>query len=239
MDNDVMSLDEILEDPYYMEQFNKRIKNMSDGTLKADSRQARMEEKQMTDAIVTNTATPQPEATPQTQSTQSAAVNVDMDTIVRLAEEKAVQKMDAVFKSMLTQNGLDPETAKAMTAEWKSKQTTPEQVLKAKDDEIAALQASMLAEQQKSIALMKGVPLADESQADKVNAVLTLAKSNVSDKVTYEQALDNALKVIRFDNIGQTGFVVTAGQSGGGAQQKTAADEILLAAQQAMGIIVN
>ena len=235
MDDEVMSLDEILEDPYYMEQFNKRIQNMSDGTLKADSRQAGMEEHQMADETMATTT--QSNAA---QTTQSTAVNVDIEAISKLAAEKAEQKMDAVFKSMLTQNGLDPETAKAMAAEWKSKQVTPEQMLKEKDDAIAALQAEKLAEQQKNIAILKGIPLADETQADKVAAALTLARSYVSDTVTYEQALDNALKIISFGNTQQqSGFVPTMGQSGGGANQQTAKDEMLAAAQKAMGIIVK
>ena len=165
-----------------------------------------------------NTATtPQAEAAQATQPTQSTAVNVDVEAISRLAAEKAEQKMDAVFKSMLTQHGLDPETAKNMTAEWKAKQSTPEKELKARDEQIKILQAEKLAEQQKNIAILKGIPLADEAQADKVNAVLTLAKSYVSDTVTYEQALDNALKIISFEKEQQTGFTATAGQSGGGA----------------------
>lgn len=186
------------------------------------------------------TITPQAVVSPVTPTTQSTAVNVDIEAISKLAAEKAEQKMDAVFKSMLTQHGLDPETAKNMAAEWKAKQSTPEKEIQALTEANNTLKATIEAEQQKNIAIMKGVPLADTAQADKVNACLTLAKSYVSDTVTYEQALDNALKIISFGEAEkQTGFVPTAGQSGGGSTQKTAADEILLAAQKAMGIVVK
>ena len=198
-----------------------------------------------TEGTETNT-TPQAAAPPAAAAssqaaspTQSTAVNVDIEAIARVAAEKGGQKEEAVFKSMLLQDGLDMELVKAMTAEWKAKQTTPEQILKEKDDAIAALQAEKLAEQQKTIALMKGIPLADETQTDKVNAVLTLAKSYVSDTVTYEAALDNALKIINFGEQQQSGFVPTAGQSGGGTAQKTTKEEMLAAAQKAMGIIVK
>ena len=184
--------------------------------------------------------TPAPPAPPAPQTTQSTAVNVDIEAIARLAAEKGEQKTEAVFKSMLSQGGLDMESIKAMTSEWKSKQTTPEAEIKQRDEMIATLQAEKLAEQQKNIAILKGIPLADETQADKVAAALTLARSYVNETVTYEQALDNALKIISFgETQQQTGFVPTTGQSGGGTVQQTAKEEMLAAAQKAMGIIVK
>jgi hypothetical protein len=68
---------------------------------------------------------------------------VDISAIVSQAETKAMEaaekKMEAVFKSMLSQQGFDSQAITAMTNEWKSKQVTPEQ-------EIIALNIALQAE---------------------------------------------------------------------------------------------
>lgn len=128
----------------------------------------------------------QPQAAPQT-------VNVDINAIAQIAEQKAEQKMQNVFKDMLKQQGFDSETVNAMAAEYKAKQVTPEQT-------IQELRQKVELSEQREAALLKGIPLStdDETEKQKVNACLTLAKSYVSDDVPFAVALDKALEIISF-----------------------------------------
>ena len=150
--------------------------------------------------VLPTQSTPQPAA-----PTQPQTANVDINAIISQAETKASEaaekKMTGVFKSMLEQQGFDAEAISKMTADWKAKQVTPEQELKQRDDTIGQLQRQLEDEKQEKIALSKGVPLSsdDEPTKEKVNACLTLAKSYVSDTVTFEQALDKALAIINFE----------------------------------------
>lgn len=138
--------------------------------------------------------------------TQPQAVNVDIQAILKQAEEKANQvaetKADAVMKSMLKQQGLDDENIKTMLAEWKSNQVTPEQTIQELQTKLELANKKETELTQREIALLKGVPLnsQEETEKEKVNACLTLAKSYVSETVTFETALDKALNVISFEN---------------------------------------
>lgn len=162
---------------------------------------------------------------PTAPTTQSTAGNVDYSAIIETAAQKAAaeteKKFDGVLKSMIKQQApqTDEETIKAMVADYKSKQVTPEKEIQTRDETIKTLQATIEAEQQKNTAMLKGVPLSDEAQAEKVNACLTLAKSYVSDTVTFEQALDKAMNVISFTAAEEqkpSGFQVSAGASNTG-----------------------
>jgi len=152
-----------------------------------------------------------PAPTPVQAAATPTAVNVDINSIISQAETKASEaaekKMEAVFKSMLQQQGLDTETINKMTEEWRSKQTTPEQIIQGKDAEIqqrdgtiTQLQQQIETERQEKIALSKGVPLGAEDEAVKEKAVacFTLAKSYMSDTVPFESALEKALQIISF-----------------------------------------
>ena len=151
-----------------------------------------------------NTPQAEQQTVPQTQAPQTTAVNVDYSSIIETAAQKAAQetekKFDGVLKSMIKQQAPDVDNAilQQLVADYKLKQPTPEKMLAEKDTKIATLQATIESEQQKNTAILKGVPLSDETQADKVNACLTLAKSYVNETVTYDQALDKALLIISF-----------------------------------------
>lgn len=136
----------------------------------------------------------------QAAQTPTAAVSVDMEAINKAAEARAERAAQAAVKDMLKQQGLDDTAVKAMLDEWKSKQTTPEQELKRRDETIGTLQQQLDAERQEKAALAKGIPLTteDETMKAKVAACMTLAKSYVSADVPFETALDKALQIISF-----------------------------------------
>jgi len=105
----------------------------------------------MSEQSTTVQPTPQVQATtPQqvVQPTPPALVQqvqqptVDTNAIVSQAEAKAVEaaekKMEAVFKSMLEQKGFDTETISQMTAEWKSKQVTPDMKIQELENQLKA-----------------------------------------------------------------------------------------------------
>lgn len=88
--------------------------------------------------------TQQPDTTPQaaasqTPQQQGAANNaqsaVDMAAIEKAAQERAERAAATVVKDMLKQQGLDDEAIKTMLKEYKDKQVTPEQALKALEKE--------------------------------------------------------------------------------------------------------
>lgn len=139
-------------------------------------------------------------------------MNVDIQAIISQAETKASEaaekKMEAVFKSMLQQQGLDSDAIITMTADWKAKQVTPEQIIKTKDEEIqqrdgtiSTLQQQIETERQEKLALSKGIPLGAEDEAvrEKAIACISLAKSYMSDSVPFDSALEKALKIINFE----------------------------------------
>ncbi|MCL2096939.1 MAG: hypothetical protein FWH10_08560 [Oscillospiraceae bacterium] len=88
------------------------------------------------------TAGQQPE-----QNTSPQAVNVDINAIISQAEIKAMEaaekKMEAVFKSILEQKGLDAESIKKMTDEWRANQVTPEQTIQTLQGELAKTQSEI------------------------------------------------------------------------------------------------
>lgn len=129
----------------------------------------------------THTATPPVTTPPQ-------AVTVDMDTITKTATEAAEKKMQAVFKSMLAQQGLDAETINKMTAEFKAKQKTPEQELQAAQEQLTAEQGEKLALQRRIAALGKGVP------ADKADKYIKLAEAYLCEDGDFDKAMDAALQ---------------------------------------------
>lgn len=137
----------------------------------------------------------------QVENTQPQAVTVDMEAINKAAEQRAERAAQTVVKDMLKQQGLDDEAIKGVLADWKSKQTTPEQALAAEKEKTAAAEARAIASEEKTIALSKGVPIGstDEATTEKVTACMTLAKSYVTADVTFDVALEKALKIIRFE----------------------------------------
>ena len=98
------------------------------------------------------TVQPVQATTPQVGGTQATPVinvqtPVDTNAIVSQAEQKAVEaaekKMEAVFKSMLSQQGLDSESINAMTAEWKAKQVTPDMQIQELQNKLAESNAKI------------------------------------------------------------------------------------------------
>jgi len=103
----------------------------------------------MSEQATQTTVQPVQATTPQVGGTQATPVinvqtPVDTNAIVSQAEQKAIEaaekKMMGVFKSMLEQSGLDPETINKMATEWKEKQITPDMIIQEKDKRIAELE---------------------------------------------------------------------------------------------------
>lgn len=97
--------------------------------------------------------TPVTPSTAEKPVTQPQAVqHVDADAVVAQAAAKATEaaekKMEAVFKSMLQQQGLDTSTINEMTKDWKEKHSTPE-------DTIRQLQGLVQAEQEKNATIQQ------------------------------------------------------------------------------------
>ena len=119
-------------------------------------------------------------------NTPPQAATVDIESLNRIAENRAERAAQAAVRDTLKQQGFDDEAIKEMVADWKSKKKTPEQVLAEKE---AALQA---AEQEKStletkIAVMsKGIP------AEDVDDYLAMAKVRMDkgEADSLEKALD-------------------------------------------------
>lgn len=149
-----------------------------------------MEDNNTTTQATDNGATEQATTAPVT-STPPQAATVDVDAITRAASEKAEEaasrKMEAVFKSMLAQQGLDSETIAKMTDEWKSKQVTPELQMQEKDAAIAAAKAENETLQRQIAAIGKGVP------ADKAAKYIKLAESYMDASTGFDAALDAAI----------------------------------------------
>ncbi len=149
-----------------------------------------MENNTTTNGTTAQAATAPATQTP-SQTAHAPAAQVDVDSIVSKAEAKAVdaaeKKMEAVFKSMLQQQGLDADTIAKMTNEWKSKQVTPEQQLQEKDTALTAEKAKNETLHHQIAALGKGVP------ADKMARYIKLAESYTDEKTGFEAALDLAI----------------------------------------------
>lgn len=132
-----------------------------------------------------------PAPTPVQAAATPTAVNVDINSIISQAETKASEaaerKMTGVFRSMLEQQNLDPETINRMTAEWKAKQQTPEQIAAEKDGTITGLTNDNLKLQRQLSAVGKGIP------ADKSDKYIALAQSYLAEDGDFGKALDAAL----------------------------------------------
>ena len=134
--------------------------------------------------------TPEVNTTAQPENTPSTAVMVDTDGIITQASQKATEaaekKMEAVFKSMLQQQGLDADSINKMTAEWKGKQQTPEQVHTELSEANAKLQKELDAKNQQFRAIAKGIP------ADKSAQYIALATTYGGED--FDKALDMAIE---------------------------------------------
>ena len=145
----------------------------------------------MADETTTTTTETAPATTPAAtlSNTQSTAATVDEAAIIARAEAKAAEvaqsRMEGAFKSMLAQSGLDADAITKITDEWKSKQTTPEQIAQEKDDEIARLKSEIEQTRNERIAIGKGVP------DDRVAAYTRLAAGYDGDD--FAAKLDAAL----------------------------------------------
>lgn len=120
--------------------------------------------------------------------TPSTAVNVDINQIITQAETKAAEaaekKMTAVFQSMLEQHGLDKAAISTMTAEWKEKQVTPEQQIKAAQEAAAAAQEEVENYKQAEVLSKKEIPTAFQK------LVKFEAKQLMTDGVDFAAAVD-------------------------------------------------
>jgi len=142
-------------------------------------------------ATPTTPTAPAPVTMPTQAAQTSTAAAIDINSIISQAEAKASEaaekKMTGVFKSMLEQQGLDTETINKMTAEFKAKQQTPEQIAAEKDGTITGLTNDNLKLQRQLAAIGKGVP------ADKSDKYIALAQSYLGDDGDFGKALDAAL----------------------------------------------
>lgn len=141
----------------------------------------------------TNTAAQPEQPTTPTGAAQTAQqpATVDINAIVSQAAQKAAEiaseaqekKMDAVFKSMLKQSGLDDAAIQTMLADWKSKQTTPEDTIKQLQGDVALRDAELTALKQEKILRSHG--LTDDEDIEiygiRINKLVTDGK-------TFEQA---------------------------------------------------
>lgn len=144
-------------------------------------------------------------------ATPPQAANVDMDAITKTATEAAEKKMQAVFKSMLSQQGFDSETINQMTAEFKAKQKTPEQELQAAQTLIATEKAEKLALQRQITALGKGIP------ADKADKYIKLAEAYLGEDGDYAKAMDAALQDFPITTPAAPGPLPSFGAATGGS----------------------
>lgn len=165
----------------------------------------------MAEEIVnTNNTANEPGTQPVNQGvTQPQVVNVDEDAIIAKAqtkaEEAAGKKMESVFKSMLEQQGLDAETINKMTEDWKSKQVTPEDLLKQKDDSLIQKDATIKELTRQVEVIGKGI------DKDKAPKYIKLAESYMDDNTNFEAALDLALKDFPLPTTGAPNFAAGTG----------------------------
>lgn len=171
----------------------------------------------VTPATVVQTTATEPVQTPVAAAEQQQSVNID-EIEARAAEKATTQaekKAEAVFKSMLQQSGLDMETINKMTAEWKSKQQTPEQALAERDRQIEALQAQ-LAERDRAAAIkaakdeIAATLRAENLNPDAINLILTFfpeGKAKVEDGAVTNK--DEIIETIRKSSPGLFGKVET------------------------------
>lgn len=104
---------------------------------------------QANNPVVEQPTAVQPVETP----AQAASVqpSVDVSAATQKAVEAAERKAEAVFKSMLKQQGLeDAEALGQMLNEFKASRTTPEQELKAKNQTIKQLQEQLTSIEQQT-----------------------------------------------------------------------------------------
>lgn len=181
MNNEIMSLDEILKDPYYLEQYEQRIKAMTDESLNTGKPTGEKMEVSNMDEQNLITTTVQAEQTP------AAAVSVDMEAINKAAEARAERAAQAVVRDMLKQSGLDDAAIQTMTAEWKSKQISPNetiaQLTKERDDGFAERDAKITGYEQEKI--LRSYGLTDNEDVEiygiRINRL-------ISDSKDFEQA---------------------------------------------------
>lgn len=149
--------------------------------------------------------------------TQSAAGNTDVEVMIQRAEQKAAEaaekKMEAVFKSMLGQQGLDADAISKMTAEWKSKQKTPETITKELEEEKGRLEAENAGLREQMRVIAKGIP------ADKAERYIALAKTYPDADKDFDKALENALKDFPLAKTAKPDpQIITGGGAGGNPQ---------------------
>ncbi len=175
-----------------------------------------------------------PPPAPAPGNTPPAAGNADVEALAQKAAEKAAEaaekKMAGVFRSMLLQNGLDPETVNQMTEDWKAKQQTPEQAMEAVRAEVAKekgraekAEAEKEKMERRFMAVGKGVP------ADKAEKYVALAASYPEAETDFAKAMDAALADFPVASPAPPPFPGAAGTGGAallGGAEKTARDSI-------------
>ncbi len=127
-------------------------------------------------------ANTQPPAAP------AEAAQVDIAKLEQIVQERLEKSGEKIFREMLEKKNLDTDTVNQMTAEWRSKQQTPEQAMQELQGKLSASETKYTALEQKFLAVGKGIP------ADKADDYIALANARMIDGVTFEDALSKALE---------------------------------------------
>lgn len=140
------------------------------------------------------TVTPQNEPvnaqTPSNTTGETGAINVA--EIQRVANEAAEKKSNAVFKSMLEQQGYTKEEVPAVVKEWKEKQMTPEKEMALLKEKLSQAEKQNGENELRFATMGKGVP------ADKVPQYIKLAESYTNEETEFTAALDKAIEAFPF-----------------------------------------
>lgn len=141
------------------------------------------------------TVTPQntPVIAEPTAPTNGETHSVDVSEIQRVANEAAEKKSNAVFKSMLEQQGYTPEEVSAVVKEWKAKQMTPEKEMEMLRSKLVESEKTNKENELRFKTIGKGVP------ADKVSQYIKLAESYSNDDTDFSSALDKAIEAFPFE----------------------------------------
>jgi len=158
-----------------------------------------------------------------TQTAPTAPVTVDMAQIEKTAQERAERAAQAVVKEMLTKQGLDEATVKALVAEYKEKLVTPEQAVqnltKERDEGFAERDGKIAMYEQREI--LRGHGLSDAEEIEIMS--IRIERLMTSDKDFAASAKDyfekNPLPT-------KPPATVVPGVTGNDPMTKTEADEL-------------
>jgi len=208
MDNEIMTLDEILQDSYYLEQFNKKIKSMADVNMEVNMKDQNSQ-----------SGASEAQITEQSQSEDIKETELKQKTISRTQEEdNELFKKESIKtkKSLYTKLGVKDddefENIQALLQaerERKQKEEADKPLLeklqgeleerKKNDEETAKRLAKLAALEQKetvNAALLKlyGKDKALDLSSVDTDYVTYLANQKISDAVTFDEAVETVLK---------------------------------------------